>query len=166
MALPPFIIVTMFVNSGRIYWNLEDPEKEKEEKISEETPPEEGEKIRKDFVDRKERNARIIAEAFTESQANLKVQVGFYLALCYIIGLPAHEKTECLAKNHFQDFDYKKLFTVKGRDGTTAQWFTAGTERSLGMPPLLFSALTSLFSITFSQMHLYNVKHEYDMDFG
>ena len=43
------------------------------------------------YIDYQSRFQCIMDEAFIESQATMKVQVGFYLAFCYVNGLPGEE---------------------------------------------------------------------------
>ena len=85
-----------------------------------------------------------ISEAWVESQATCRLQVSYYLAFSYMIKNPKWSGANCIAKTILED--HKDLITWKD---------VAGWHK---MPPLLFSALMSLISITATQMMLYNTK--------
>ena len=88
-----------------------------------------------------------ISEAFIESQATLRIQIGFYLAFSFIIS-QKWGQTECIAQ------------TIIGHE---LGIFKFDNYNFLGVPVLLFSSITSLLSVTFAQCNLYQSKHEFDM---
>jgi len=89
-----------------------------------------------------------VIEAFVESQATLRAQVGFYLAFSFIISQKGWKNTEIIAEKIIGGQMHFFKFNVYG-------WH--------GIPVLLFSSITSLLSITFAQCNLYKTTHEFDM---
>ena len=74
--------INTFTRMFSIKWAMEDPNEEEKDYF--ESFEEVDERTRKRYAERQARNSGIIAESFLESQATMKVQLGYYLALCYI----------------------------------------------------------------------------------
>ena len=89
-----------------------------------------------------------INEAFIESQATLRVQVGYYLAFSFVASLPQWDKVDCIAKAII---------------GSELHIFKFETYAWHGLPILAVSAITSVFSITMAKYSMYQSKHEFDM---
>ena len=91
-----------------------------------------------------------ITEAFVESQATLRVQVGYYLAFSFVASLPKWDKVDCIAEASV---------------GSKLHIFKFETYAWHGLPVLAVSAVTSVLSITMAQYSMYQSKHEFDMAF-
>ena len=89
-----------------------------------------------------------INEAFIESQATLRVQVGYYLAFSFVASLPQWNNVDCIAKAVI---------------GSELHIFKFETYSWHGLPILAVSAITSVLSITMAQYSMYQSKHEFDM---
>ena len=89
--------ILMFWKLWRVEMELGDPKKEEDE-IQSAEEGDQGFKVQLNFRQRQLRYIGLISESFNESQVSLKIQIGYYLAFCYIIGLPGLENTECMAR--------------------------------------------------------------------
>ena len=90
----------------------------------------------------------IIVEAFSESRPTCRLLLSFYFAFSYLVSTTKWAKADCIAKSILKDHQSIVTFGVYG-------WHN--------MPPLLFSSLTSILSITTAKILSYQIKHEYDM---
>ena len=83
-------------------------------------------------------------EAFYESQASLRVQLSYYLALCIVFSQKTWDFSSCIAEN------------VIGEDTKVFLKFNK---------IMIISPLAGLLSLTLAQYHLYKKKHEFDVGF-
>ena len=131
--------VIIFIEMVKSKLGLRDPERENGQRS----------KFTKEVSKHRSRYEFKIIEAFRESLAACRVQVGFYLAFSFIVGqYEEYEKVDCIAKALLGSEE--SIFTIK-----VFTWY--------GIPRLAFSAIMSLISITFAQVSLYKTRHEFDM---
>ena len=97
----------------------------------------------KDTLLNRSRFTGTLFEAFTESQASIRIQLSYYLALCIVFSQPIWDFSKCIAESVIGD-----------------------TNPFLKFNEVIFlSSLASLLSLTFAQFNLYQKKHEFDISF-